>query len=205
MLPIPQWLTELIAVISNLAIAVAAVFGIVGLWQWRAELVGKTKFEAARKMILLALQFRDEYDRARNAWTYLAESASRKKSDNEHPGESFVLNEHYARWQRLQPLQETLRKLHEVSWEAEVLLSEDDARLIQPFETMYQDLFLAIDSYFEYLLEQAKSPLRDIREGEGGQIKSWRKIIYGARGDEVSASVDNAANKVKRQLKKYIR
>ena len=55
-----QWLNDWVPIISNLALAVAAIFGIAGLWQWRSELVGKTKFEAARKMMLLALQFRDE-------------------------------------------------------------------------------------------------------------------------------------------------
>src|SRR5256885_1226617 len=86
-----QWTS----IISNLAVAIAAILGIIGLWQWRAELLGKTKFEVARKMTLLALQFRDEYGRARNPWTEPREWLDRKRAEDEKTNESTVLNEYF--------------------------------------------------------------------------------------------------------------
>ncbi len=200
----PQCLIELTNIISNVAVAVAAILGIIGLWKWRTELIGKTKFETARKMTLLALQFRDEYGRARNAWTSPGEWGERKKGDDEKPDESKVLDEYFARYQRLQPLQDTLRKFYEVSWEAEVILSEVDANLVQLFEDLFQELFIAMEFYFDEQLKRAKRPSGKA-DVDYDQMKNWRKIIYGFRGDEVSKAADNAADKVKKQLKKYIR
>jgi hypothetical protein len=206
-----QWLAlsfkDLIDILSNLAVAVAAVFGILGLWTWRSELIGKTKFEVARKMMMLALQFRDEYGRARDFITYGGESAERKKDEGETQNEGHVLDEFYAHSRRLIPLQETLRKFYEVSWEAEVILSDKDAKLVQLFEQLFKDLYITIEMFFEAQLYQAKhSGLGETaNEIDFVNMKKWRHIIYGRRDDELSQLADDAANTVKKQLKKYIR
>ena len=207
MLSFPQWLIELTDIINKIAVAVAAVLGIIGLWKWRAELIGKTKFEVARKMILLALQFRDEYGRTRNAWTYPGEWSDRKTSDDETRNESQVLNEYYARSRRLIPLQETLRKFYEVSWEAEVILSDKDAELVQLFEKLFKDLYVTMEMFFDAQLNQAKNSLlgKFVDDVSNDQMKNWRKIIYGISEDEISKLADDAADTVKKQLRKYIR
>lgn len=198
---------ELTDIISNLAVAIAAIFGIVGLWQWRNELIGKIKFEVARKMMLLALQFRDEYGLARSPITYVGESAERKKDDSETQNVSRILDEYYAHSRRLIPLQDTLRKFYEVSWEAEVILSEKDAKLVQLFEKLFKDLYITIEMFFEMQLDQAKNSAFDTSANDVNfeQMKNWRHIIYGLRDDELSKLSNEAANTVKRQLKKYIR
>jgi hypothetical protein len=160
------WFIELTNIIHNLAVALAAILGIMGLWQWRKELVGKAKFEVAQKMMVLALQFRDEYIHARDPWTYPYEWAERKKSNNESKGECEMLNEYFARSRRLLPLRDILRKFNEVSWEAEVVLSEKDAKLIQPFEKTFKTLTIAIESFFENKLDricqrQLELPIND--------------------------------------------
>ena len=198
---------ELTDIISNLAVAIAAIFGIVGLWQWRNELIGKIKFEVARKMMLLALQFRDEYGLARSPITYVGELAERKKDDSETQNVSRILDEYYAHSRRLIPLQDTLRKFYEVSWEAEVILSEKDAKLVQLFEKLFKDLYITIEMFFEMQLDQAKNSAFDTSANDVNfeQMKNWRHIIYGLRDDELSKLSNEAANTVKRQLKKYIR
>jgi len=191
---------ELTDIFSNLVVGIAAIFGIVGLWQWRTELVGKTKFEVARKIMVLALQFRDEYERARSFVTYSGESAERKKDDGETQNESRILDEYYAHLQRLIPLQDTLRKFYEASWEAEVILSDKDARLVQLFEKLSIDLHVTIGMFFDAQLDREKNSV----EVEFQEMKKWKHIIYGRRDDEFSKLADDAANTVKKQLKKYI-
>ena len=204
MVAIPHWLINLTSVVSNISIAVAAIIGIIGLWQWRTELVGKTKFEVARKITLLALQFRDEYGRARNPWTFRNKSIERVRLDNESPEETRVLDEYYARSRRLQPLQDTLRKFYEASWEAEVILSKDDAKLVELFEKFFDHLYIAVDFHFEEVLKQARKQSMNTKE-DYEAIRANKKIIYGIRDDEIYKSVDAATETVKKQLKKYIR
>lgn len=207
MLSFPQWFKEFTTIVSNLAIAVAAIIGILGLWKWRAELVGKSKFKVARKMTMLALRFRDEYGLARSPWTDSREWAERKRSDDELRNESQVLDEYFARSRRLIPLQNTLRKLYEIGWEAEVVLSDQDAKLVMLFEKLFTDLLLTMGMFFDAQLNQVKNSSLGISvdSKDYEEMKDWRKVIYGIRGDEVSKLADNAADTVKKQLKKYIR
>lgn len=197
---LPNGFLELTNIISNIAITFAVLFGFIGLWKWRTEHIRKTKFEVARKIVILSLQFRDEFRRARHSSTFLEESFERIKGDDEKPDESKVLDEQFVRWRRLRPLQDTLRKLNEAGWEAEVLLSKDDAKLIQLFEKLFQELYFAIELFFGVQLDQAK---REI-EVDNEQMTAYRTVIYGYEGDEIFERADSAADKIKNQLKKYI-
>ena len=91
------WFVELISILSNAFIGLSAlavaVIGFVGLRQWRAELTGKTKFDIARKLAILAFQYRDEYKRARNPFTFPGEWSERQKGENEAADEANVLDE----------------------------------------------------------------------------------------------------------------
>jgi hypothetical protein len=60
MAPFQRWFVDLTTLISDCLVGVAAIGAILGLWRWRREMIGKTKFELARKMTLLSYQFRDE-------------------------------------------------------------------------------------------------------------------------------------------------
>ena len=197
----PNELLDWSNIISNFAVAAAAVYGLYGFWKWRRELIEKTKFKVARKMMLLALRFRDEYDRARNPWTDSWEWIERKKGDDEMENISKVLDERFARLRRLQPLQDTLRKFYEISWEAEVTLSEEDAKIVDLFEKLFQNLYIAIEFFFEKQLNYAKGHT-EVLDNE--KMTNKRGIIYGVKGDEISRQADSAADTVKKQLKKYI-
>jgi len=197
------WFVELISILSNACVGLSAltvaIIGIIGLRQWRAELKGKTKFEIARKMALLLFQYRDEYKRARNPFTFLGESAERKKDDAETQGEVQLLDEYYARRNRLVPLQETLRKLYEVSWEAEVVLDKEIGKFIQPIEDSFKELFTSIEAYFQTQYNQLKRG--------GGPEEEWLKPhykrIYGI-DDESSEAIDNSTNALVEKLKVYL-
>jgi hypothetical protein len=56
-----KW-TETASTISDITVALAAIIGLVGLMQWRAELRARTKLEIARKVTSLALRFKREFN-----------------------------------------------------------------------------------------------------------------------------------------------
>jgi hypothetical protein len=68
-----QDVVNIVTVIGNVVVGlsavVVAIVAVIGLRQWRVELTGRTKFELARKIALLAYQFRDELHAARNPFT----------------------------------------------------------------------------------------------------------------------------------------
>jgi len=200
-----KFFSEWVSLISDAMVAIAAIFGVTGLWQWRKELIGKSKFEVATKMTLLALQFRDEFNFARGMATFKGESADREKQDDEAREESHVLDEYYARIKRFQKVQGTLQKLSQAGWEAEVLLSDQDVKLVKPFEDLVKQLYISIEIYFSEQHRMSKNKM-PVSQDDSGYLMSHHEVIY-SRGadDESSKKVDEAVNTLKKQLKKYIK
>jgi len=201
--PFQEWLVQLISMASSILLALAALFGIRSFWQWRKELVGKTKFEVARRIILLALQFRDEFHAVRGIFTFAGESSERQHGENETESEAVILSEHFARAKRLRTLQDTLRKLHEAGWEADTVLDEHDAKLIEPLEKSFRDLSIAFDFYFRAQYQRAKHPHGHIGIDQT-QEDEMHKIVYGLSDDSIGKAVDDAVNALKVQLKPHV-
>jgi len=126
--------SELISMISNIVVALSALIvalvAFIGLRTWRKELTGKAKFEVARNVMSLALKLNAGFKAARDIFTFSGEYVGRSRQENETSGVSQVLDEWYARSNRLKPLQENLIKIQEASWEAEILLEEYSSKLI---------------------------------------------------------------------------
>lgn len=204
---IEPWLTELISVLSNALVGLSAlavaIIGLIGLRQWRAELTGKTKFDIARKMAILAFQYRDEYKRARNPFTFSGESSERQKAENETADETNILDEYFARKKRIAPLQETLRQLYEASWEAEILLDKNISKAISPLEDSFKELFASMETYFHTRYNQAKH--KQGYDNTEGVLQNHFKIVYGTADDEISKIIDVATNALVGKLKSYIK
>jgi hypothetical protein len=201
--PFQEWLIQLVSMLSDILLGVAAIVGIWGLWEWRRELIGKTKFDVARRLTLLALQFRDEFHGARRVFTLAGESAEREVGTAEHPSETRVADEYFSRSRRLLLLQETLRKLLEAGWEAEIILSEENADLVRPFDDAFRELFVAMGYFFEEEMRLAKggSPTGPSAE----KHRELRKVIYGLSDDPTGKTVDETVDRLKKRMRKYVR
>ena len=202
-----SWFVELVSLLSNICVGVSAIvvagMSVYGIRQWQRELKGRSKFEIARKMTLLAFQFQDELRTARSPATFVGESVERTKGDDETPGERNIRDEHFARSMRLRPLQETMVKLREASWEAEALLIEGADKLIQPFEEAYRGLSISITFFFNIQLEMQKASDKYVIPP--ALLDNHHKTIYGSGdADEISNAVDIAVVKLTTQMKKCV-
>jgi hypothetical protein len=204
------WFVEFIAVLSDVCVGlsalVIAILGIIGLSQWKAELTGRTKFDIARKMAKAALQFRDEVKRARSIYTLDGEAVDRIKGEHESQNESEILNEFYARRQRLMPLQKSLGELYETGWEAELLIDKEINELIKPLEETFKNLYVAIETHFHLIYENARQqkPLDNL-DNDDLLLEKYHGIIYGRDNDEFSQSSDKAVRELTEKLKTYLR
>ena len=202
MQPIQQWFIELISIISDILVGAAAIAAIIGLWQWRIELVGKTKFELARKIIQLAFEFEDELKSVRSAFTSPNESSERIKLENENPSETIILDELFARTRRLQSMKETLHKLHEAAWEAEIILSPEAAKLVQPLEGIFHELGISIRHFYDESLIQLRTPHPGIDQKK---MEEYQDVIKRSENSPFSSKVDKTIDDLMDALKKYVR
>ena len=192
---------------ATVALAIAAFFG---LRQWRTQLTGTSKYEIARRLALLGLQFRDECIRARSPGTFRYEYIDRPKDENESSEETRKNDEYYARRKRLVPLAETLNKMKTTSWEAEIILGNDVKRLVTPFEDILGELNLAIDKHFHYQQEYADmnfgKDLPDISEEEiRKRQKLWRTVYSSSKDDELNQELDEVTESLKQYLQTFIK
>jgi len=202
--------TECISLARDIVVGVSALVvatvAFLGLRTWRRELTGKAKFDLARNTMLLALKLKADFEWARNPGGWSWEYAGRTWQESESPGVKEVLNQWYAKNQRLEPLVENLQKFQEVSWEAEIVLGEDSSKRVSEalaiYRRSYGELSSAIDSYFETRHEEAIG--HDVSMHQDW-LKELRKVIFSAKDDDFSKQIDKAIEQLAPALKTYVK
>jgi len=193
-------------IILGLSAIAVAIFAWIGLQTWRRELTGKARFETARNMMRLGFELKDKFGWVRHPLTKYHEHAERTKQTGESERESQVLDEWYAKTNRINSVVETLNKVVELQWEAEILLDESSVQsikeVVKSYRESYADLSSAISTYFEIRLDEAKTgdPYKDKEF-----IREMRKLIYSAQDDDFSKKVDENTVKLSSVLKQYVK
>jgi len=196
-------ISDIVVGISALGVAVIAFFG---LRTWRRELTGKAKFTIARDLMLLGFKIKSNFEDARYLFTYSPEFANRVRKEGEMPNVSQVLDEWYARSDRMKPLYVDLVKMVEVSWEAQILLDKNSSNRISEALATYRErdaeLTSAIHSYFDTrkLEETSGQPYKD-----QDWLEKLHRTIYALPEDDFSKQIDEATNKLESALQAYVK
>ena len=202
-----DWFIAWVSVGQNILVGLSAlaavVAGVWGLRSWKTELKGKTRYEVARRLALVAMKCRSEFHRARDPFTYQSEWTAREPREGETEAERQLRNEWYARSGRASALGDALVELMEARWEAEILLYEKAGELVSPFITLSRELNAAIGSYFQGKLRRArtgqgKPDLDDFYEQQFAKI-------YGVSSDEFGKRIDGAVDELVQALRRHIR
>jgi len=201
---------ETVSLISNIVVGISAIIvaiaAVPGFYVWRRQLTGKAKFDLVRDLMLLGFKIKAHFEDARNPFTFSTESEDRSWQESESPGVSQVLNEWYARANRLKPLQENLIKIQEASWEAQILFGEDTKNSVSEAVKIYgqhfAELSSAISSYFDTRRQEAIS---GISYKDQDWLKELHKTIYSRTDDDFSKQIDKATNKLESTLQAYVK
>jgi len=196
------------SIFSNLATGITAIVLVVvaiqGLRSWRHQMVGQNRYTSARQLLLLARRFRAAFARSRSPFGWSNEYIGRERLQNESPYQSRVLDEQYARVNRLRPAADILSELEQAAWEAEIVTGEELIQIVQPFADVVRELNIAINQMFGSQLQAANSPdtspLWEI-------VKEFdqTELIYQPGEDELNERVNEALRTLERKLKKYIK
>ena len=181
------WFVEMVSLLSDVVVGLSAlvvsVAAVVGLTQWRSELKGKARLDMARQLTILAYRFRDLYHSARGIITFGQESVDREVLPGEEPDEKRYRNEYFARMNRVRLLQETMRELYQASWEGEVVFDVDVEGLIRPLAKCFNDLWVAVDTYFSHHIERARVGAQP-DSSDAAWLREYHRTIYGHAEDE---------------------
>lgn len=193
---------EILTLIGNLCTGsgtfILAVTAIWGLGQWREQHRYKERFEVARKIVLLAFQFREEFKRARRLYVSDDEVSDRQKTNTETLDDAYNLNEQFARLKRIQILIRLAEKMNTLNWEASILLEGVNTDThIKDIGDVIQELHSAVVLYFGKAYREARSKRQDIEEIE----EHLRSKIY-IPTDE--GQVDKLGNRVEEITKTIV-
>jgi len=194
---------DVVVSISAAAVALTAFYG---LRAWRRELTGRSRFQTARSVMQLAYKLKADFAWARNPVTTSGEYTDRQRRDDESKDESDVRDLWFARNKRLMPLAETVAKLQEAGWQANVIMSESSAsqvsEAIQTFIKSWAELSSAVYDFFEVRIDEARS-------GEMYRDQDWlrglRHVLFSSGNDSFSQQIDGAIEQLSSALKPHIR
>lgn len=193
-------------VVVALSAGTVAIVALLGLRAWKKELTGKARFETANHMWRLGSEFSARVTGIRLFRPNPVEWADRVRPQGESYRVSGVLNDRHAIDKRLISVRESLDKIIQVQWEAELLLSESSAQSVKEVVQSYGEIFLEIASavvvFFDTRLResQTREPCTD-QEG----LKKMEDIIYSSPNDDVSRKVKDATEKLASSLKQYVK
>jgi hypothetical protein len=199
-----------ISLVSDIVVAISAIIvAILAFWglnKWRREISGKAKFDLVRQIMRNNSEFENNFLGARNPFTHGGELVGRERKEGESSRETEIMNEWYARFNRLKVVSESLVKLQELGWEAESLLDIESSKqvteTIKIYRNAYASLITSINSYFE-------TRRREITTNNMYRDQEWltklHKEIYGLENDERSKEITAAKEKLANVLKKYVR
>ena len=202
---------QVVSILSDIAVGgsamVIAVAAVTGLRRWRKEMTGKAKFQVARNTMFLGFRTNDLFDDARSSHTSAVDYQSRGKVEGESADQAPVVDEWYARNQRLHPLIENLQKLQEAAWEANVVLAkaagEQVTEVVREYRRAYARVSSAIESYFDQKLQEAKTG-----HNYGKEKEEWmaglRREIYSRPNDEISQRVSKATDRLECTLRQFV-
>lgn len=200
------WFVQLISVLAGvgacLSPAVIVAVAIVGYRQWKLELEGKERYGLARRIIQLSHEYAEKCTEARDPFSYPVLSAEIKRLHLPE-AEAQVLNEHFERWKRLKPLNNVLQELKRARWEANVVLSREDADLIQPFYDFSKWLDYAMFKYFDGKLKAIQT--KTYTDEKKGELRSFEMMVYSKDDDAFSKGLDKALVAIEARMEKYIR
>lgn len=200
-----QW-SALGSMLTGLATIVLAIIAAIGIRQWYVQLSGTNKYELARKLAFLAIKFRNQFAIARHPFTSAQESTDRPRQQNETIEQQGILNEHFARSKRLEPLQNTWQEMQVTAWEAEIILGSETGEFIEPFRVHFSKLAAAVNVYFNRKYSRVTRKIPEFTDEEIQLMQKLSNTIYSnGEDDDISKELDEAVNSLKAFLQKYIK
>jgi hypothetical protein len=181
-------------------VAITAILGFFGIWQWRRQLKFGDQYKTAHRIVGLSLRFRREFGLTR--LPFLGSSQPLKGVAKNEIGlyKQAFLDDFNERQLHLKKLFNIVQKLYEESLEVEGLIGEKDAGLTIPLETDYRRLNEAFEEYTQFIHSIQSGTLSD---EDLALFRSNHDILFSTEDDYFTKRVDIEIENIKNRLKKY--
>jgi hypothetical protein len=199
---IPLWVEVASKLLPAVAIAVTAVFAILGLNAWRRQMVGKRKFEVAEEGLVTFAMARRALNFVRAPGSFGGEGSTRPPPrEAEAENVRDMRNRYYVPLERLKAVDKEFTAVTRAQTLAGVVISDEAAKafdaLLDGRWRVFTSAWMLIDNVGDF---DAIKPKEDIH-------KQWSAAIWSGASnpDEMSASVDAAYKKLQELCRPHLK
>jgi hypothetical protein len=169
--------------LQALAILVTAIFASRGLQAWRAQLVGKRKFEIAEEALLAAYKVRNAMSYIRSPGAFGGEGGTRPRSEPESEGIARAKDTYFVPLERMQKTSDDFARLEKMRLLCQVHFGSESAK---PFDAILRARH-TVAVAARMLINTAGE------QGVGGKLREqWQGQIwesYGSGGDSADDAI----------------
>ena len=132
---------ECIDIISGLAIIIASLVAIIGIFSWRVETKWKRKYELAENVLSLFYQAKESISRIRSILTSVDEGKTRKREERElHPD---ILDKAYVFHERWKKEEIIFNKLKESKFKFRAIFGKESIEPFDKIDEIIKDIYKA--------------------------------------------------------------
>lgn len=181
------------AVISAIAVGIAAATVLLGVTAWRREFVGRRKIELAEEVLGLFYQARDAILYIRNPRLVEGEGDTRQPFANETESEKRLYNLINVTAERYNNRHEVFVRLHAIRYRVMARFGGSTVKPFDDLQSVINDLLEATLKYGQCVLLQLRAKDNQLRQGQEAEMQQYETICWWHGPDDPINTKVNAA------------
>lgn len=196
--------------LKSISIIIASGVAIYGINSWRRETKWKRKYELAEETLSLFYEVQDAVSIIRNPMAYEGEGRTRKRSDNESPEDSEILDRAYTVIERFEKNSEPFHKLKAIKYRFITVFGKESEK---PFNEIIKitNKIMLVSRFLgnRYWKEQGRKNFSEEQfKNHINQMHEYESIIwerYHSDKDEIKDKLDDTVNEIESICNKVLK
>lgn len=187
-------------IIQNLSILIASITAIYGITSWRKEAKWKRKYELAEEVLSLFYETKEKISIIRFPISYVGEGKTRKKSENEKPEETKILDNAYIFIERFEREKEPFLKLLTLKFRFISVFGKNSSEPFDELNKIINEIIFSARRLGSLILRDLNQ--RNFSESQLSnhyeKIEKYENILYSSsdEDDEIEKKVNSCKLKI---------
>lgn len=184
--------------IQCICVIIASVTAIYGITSWRRELKWKRKYELAEEVLSLFYECKEKISIIRSPGGYVGEGKTRKRSENEKPEETEILDNAYVFFERYKREKEPFIKLYTLKFRFIAVFGKNANEPFDEMRKIVNEILMAANRLGNrYWKDQGRKRFTEQQfEKHLAEMEKYEEIVWTTYDD------DEFENKVNKSIEK---
>lgn len=192
--------------LQNIALILASVSVIYGVFKWRIEFVGQRRVELAENILALFYEAENALWVVRNKLGYPGEVESREATENESPNEKSIRDGAHVYIERLRKNNELFGNIHALRYRYMALFGKENGKPFDDLDQIINDLVFSAQGWAHYMIELKAMSAGDERfdETQENYKEAERVMRAMAKDDPIAIKIDAVIKEIESKCQPMI-